>query len=530
MNYLGSPVDLAAAPSPPPLALATSAHLCRRSLRRAFVVAAALVVAGALEGPTAAQPAAAPAAAARVKPNIVLIVADDLGHGDVAAYGADIATPRIDSIAQGGVRFTDGYVTAPVCNPSRAGLMTGRYQQRWGQEENDQEVPPDGAPSASLPQAERTLGAAMKAAGYSTGAIGKWHLGVQPGYHPMDRGFDEFFGMASGTRYIDKSWPGVRYFEGLGAFDRSAPGGDGESEDPARLARRGLWDGREPAKLEEYLTDQLAREAVEFIDRHRSEPFFLYLAFYAPHAPLETTDEYYQRFPQFENERKRIHAAMISALDDGVGSVLDKLAEIGAAENTIVVFVSDNGGPEVTDAAGRCNAPLLGHKRNLYEGGIRLPFMMRWPARLQAGATYSEMVSTLDLFPTLLAAAGAPADGGAASAAASGEARALDGVDLLPFLTGQRQGAPHQALYWRSGPNGAIRQGPYKLILAGDLVRLYDLDADAKESRDLSALEPAKVDQLRSAWKAWNAQLSPARTSRRTEVTHHNGDAIRWHI
>jgi arylsulfatase A-like enzyme len=466
--------------------------------------------------------AATPAVAAE-RPNVVVIVADDLGHGDIAAYGGDIPTPRIDSIAQGGVRFTAGYVTAPVCNPSRAGLMSGRYQQRWGQEFNYQTAPPDGAPRGSLPQVERTLGAAMKAHGYATGAIGKWHLGMQPGYHPIDRGFDEFFGMASGTKYVEPSWPGVHSFGNLQRFDRSEPPGEGEREDPARLAQRGLWRGREPAQLEEYVTDQLAKEAVAFIDRHREDPFFLYVAFNAPHAPLEATDVYYQRFPQFADERKRIHAAMISALDDGVGRILDQLRKIGVEENTLVVFTSDNGGPEVSDSDGRCNAPFLGHKRNLYEGGIRLPFAMRWPARLAAGRTYDPMVSTLDLMPTLLAAAGAKPDTDAA--------RPLDGVDLLPFLGGDRKDAtPHDALFWRSGPNGAVRQGRYKLVFGGDVTRLYDLEKDAKESHDLSASMRDRVASMRKAWDAWNAQLSPARASARFEQTTHNGDTFRWQI
>jgi arylsulfatase A-like enzyme len=480
---------------------------------RAVLVAVALILAVPCGRAGAAEPAR--------KPSIVLIVADDLGYGDIGAYGGDIPTPRIDSIARGGIRFTAGYVTAPVCNPSRAGLMSGRYQERWGQEMNDQTQPPDGAPRNSLPQAETTLGAALSAQGYATKAIGKWHLGMQPGHHPLDRGFDEFHGMASGTRYVDASWPGVHVFENLIRFDRGEPKGDGESDDPARLARRGLIDGREPARLEEYLTDQLASKAVDFIDRHRAEPFFLYLAFYAPHAPLEVTDEYYQRFPHIADERKRIHAAMISALDDGVGRVLDAIDESGAAGNTIVVFTSDNGGPEVTDADGRCNAPYVGHKRELYEGGIRLPFILRWPARLAAGRTYSEMVSTLDLLPTFLAAAGAPPAKGAR----------LDGADLLPFLDGARDGAPHQHLFWRSGPNGAVRSGRHKLLLAGDIVRLYDLATDPGETRDLSAREPEVLAEMRRAWESWNRELSKTpRTSARTVETTHNGDSIRWHI
>jgi arylsulfatase A-like enzyme len=505
---------------------------------------AAAITAALLAAPaaTARENEAQEGAQTQKGPNIVVIVADDLGHGDIASYGGDVPTPRIDSIAQGGVRFTAGYVTAPVCNPSRAGLMSGRYQQRWGQEFNYQTATPDGAPRSSLPQVERTLGSAMKAQGYTTGAIGKWHLGMQPGYHPLDRGFDEFFGMASGTRYVDRSWPNIHVYDGLTRFDRSQPPGDSESDDPVRNARRGLFRGREDAPLEEYVTDQLAKEAVAFIDRHRAEPFFLYVAFNAPHAPLETTDPYYQRVPQFSDERKRIHAAMIVALDDGVGRILDRLQEIGVAENTLVVFTSDNGGPEVTDADGRCNAPYVGHKRNLYEGGIRLPYMIRWPARVRAGATFTEMVSTLDLFPTLLAAAGAKPDADAA--------RPLDGVDLLPFIARDAKkdapegapprGAPHESLFWRSGANGAVRQGRYKLIFGGapsggapsggNLVRLYDLERDPKEANDLSASMPDRVTAMRKAWDAWNAQLSPARTSGRTEDTTINGDTFRWGI
>ena len=368
----------------------------------------------------------------------------------------------------------------------------------------------------------------MKAQGYATGAIGKWHLGMQPGYHPMDRGFDEFFGMASGTKYIDRSWPNVHYLDGLLQFDNAQPPGEGESEDPARLARRGLMRGREPAPLEEYVTDQLAKEAVAFIDRHQDGPFFLYVAFNAPHAPLETTDEYYQRFPQFKDERKRIHAAMISALDDGVGRILDRVAASGAADNTIVVFTSDNGGPEVTDSDGRCNAPYLGHKRNLYEGGIRLPFIVRWPARLGAGVTYSEMVSTLDLLPTLLAAAGG-ADPGDATATARRRRSAAVSLD-----TGEKkQAAPHESLFWRSGPNGAVRQGRYKLVFGGEVARLYDLEQDPGEKqrplgedgrpgrRDAQGV--GRVERAAIA----GAQLGADRSDRRSTATRSAGTSSR---
>jgi arylsulfatase A-like enzyme len=462
----------------------------------------------------------------------MLIVADDLGHGDLSSYGGDVPTPRIDSIASGGVRFTDGYVTAPVCNPSRAGLMTGRYQQRWGQEMNNQSEPPEGAPRASLPRTETTLAAELKSRGYATAAIGKWHLGMDAGYHPLDRGFDQFFGLANGVRYVDPSWPGVHIFGGTEAFDSAEP----PLNEAEFYARATVIRGRQPAKLEEYLTDQLASEGIEFIERHREHPFFLYLAFNAPHGPLEVTDEYYQRFPQFKDERKRINAAMLSALDDGIGRVLDKLDEIGAAENTLVVFVSDNGAPEYEDADGRRNAPFTGHKRNLYEGGIRVPFMLRWPGRVPAGKTYPEMVSTLDLMPTLLAASGQeepPAAAATAQPPASGESRpgaALDGTDLLPFVSGARSGPPHDVLFWRTGPNGAVRQGQWKLLLAGDVVRLYDLAKDPAEEHDLSAENRALVDELRAAWSRWNAELAPSRVSQRSSSTSHAGDSIRWMI
>jgi arylsulfatase A-like enzyme len=466
--------------------------------------------------------AAVPASAAD-RPNLVVIVADDLGYGDVSAYGGDIATPAIDALAASGIRFTDGYVTAPVCNPSRAALMTGRQQQRWGQETNDQTVPPDGSPRLSLPLAETTLGAALEPRGYKTAAIGKWQLGMQPGYHPMDRGFDEFFGFGSGTRYVERSWPGVHAFDDLRQFDPSEP-----SIDEGRPGQTGhggsLIRGREPAKLEKYLTDQLADEAVSFIERNRAEPFFLYLAFYAPHAPLEATDEYYQRFPQFKDERKRVYAAMIAALDDGIGRVLATLRETGVEEHTLVVLVSDNGAAEYIDADGKRNGPLTGHKRNLYEGGIRLPFLMRWPERLPSGKTYSHPVSTLDVMPTLLAATGAAPQ------------RPLDGVDLLPFLTGEKKGAPHPALFWRTGGNAAVRKDDWKLLIARDettgkeIVRLYDLSSDLGEKKDLAAKKPAVVAELRALWTKWNQDMQPPRDSGRTVVTKHEGDSIRWQI
>ncbi len=454
-------------------------------------------------------------ATANDRPNIVVLFADDLGYGSVSWYGGDIPTPNIDSIAKNGIGFTSGYMTAPVCNPSRSALMTGRYPQRWGKELNSQTVPPVGAPPKSLPRTEVTLAAALKRLGYSTGAVGKWQLGMEKGYHPLDRGFDFFLGMPSGSRFVDSSWPNVHI----------APGHDDAGERAggrrASRPRRGLFRGREPIPFEEYLTDRLGREGVGFIERHKDEPFFLYLAFHAPHSPIQTIDKYYERFPKFSNETLRIYAAMISAVDDWVGAVLAKLREHGLEENTLVIFTSDNGAAERSDVDGARNKPLIGHKRNLYEGGIRVPYVMQWKGRLDGAGKYEQPVNSLDIFPTALAAAGVKD---------LGQYR-LDGVNLLPYLQGKKQGAPHDYLYWRSGPNAAVRKGPWKLLMSGaDLKRLYNVAEDARESKDLSSERPRLVEEMKQAFDRWSADKAEPRESSRKVKTKLNGDVIEWHI
>ena len=442
------------------------------------------------------------------RPNVLILFADDLGHGDVSYNGGDVPTPNIDALVADGVRLASGYMTAPVCNPSRAGLFTGRYQQRWGQELNTQAEPPSGsAYRSSLPPAERTIGSLMKKAGYATGAIGKWQLGVDDGYHPLDRGFDEFFGFARVTNFIKPDWPGVH---------EASPTQQTSRGRGARLP--GLLRGREPATLDVLLTEQLAREGIDFIERHKDEPFFLYVSFYAPHVPLETTDKYYQRFPQFENETKRVYAAMISALDDAIGAVLEKLRENGLDEKTLVIFTSDNGAAEYIDTDGARNKPLIGHKRNLYEGGIRVPFAMRWKGRLPSGVVYRSPVSSLDILPTALGASNASVPSN------------VDGVNLLPFLQGETQGDPHEYLFWRSGPNGAVRKGKWKLLLSHNIERLYDVQSDPGESNDRASADPAVASELREAFRKWNAQLPKPRKATRSVTTEYNGDKIEWGI
>ena len=443
------------------------------------------------------------------RPNIVVLLADDLGYGSVSWYGSDIPTPHIDSIANNGVGFTSGYMTAPVCNPSRPAILTGRYQQRWGKELNSQTEPPVGAARKSLPMSETALPAALKRLGYATGAVGKWQLGMADGYHPLDRGFDSFFGMPSGSRFVDAGWPHARI----------APGheDDGAADSTGRI--RGLFKDRERVDLDAYLTDKLGQAGVDFIERHREGPFFLYLAFHAPHSPIQTIDKYYQRFPMIEDETARIYAAMISAVDDWVGAVLEALRRHGLEERTLVIFTSDNGAAKGSDIDGKRNAPLIGHKRNLYEGGIRVPYVLQWPGTVPAEKRFKHAVSSLDIVPTALAAAGAE------------DNTKLDGVNLLPYLKGEREGAPHESLVWRSGPNSAVRAGPWKLLVSGsEIERLYDVEQDREESEDLAAKHPEEVKRLKGIFEQWSMDKVKPRQGSRKVRTLYNGDEIEWHI
>ncbi len=445
------------------------------------------------------------------KPNVVLLFADDLGYGSVSFLGGDIPTPNIDSIAKNGVGFSAGYMTAPVCNPSRPGLMTGRYQQRWGKELNSQTVGPIGAPKKMLPMSETTIASGLKKLGYATGAVGKWQLGMKEGYHPLDRGFDSFLGMPSGSRFVDPSWPGVHI----------APGAEDDGTSDGTGRPRTLYRGRNPIKMEHYLTDTLGGEGVSFIEKHKDEPFFLYLAFHAPHGPIQTIDKYYDRFPHVENETLRIYSGMISAVDDWVGAVLAKLREHGLEENTLVIFTSDNGATQPSDVDGKRNAPFIGHKRNLYEGGIHVPFAMQWEGRFNGARTFAQPVMSIDIFPTVLMAGGAK----------DLSEYKLDGVDLLPYVQGEKQGAPHEYLFWRSGPNAAVRQGKWKLLMAGaDTTWLSDIEADPAESKNLAVDHPNVVDRLRKAHVVWSKDKAPPRESARKVKTKYYGDVIEWHI
>jgi arylsulfatase A-like enzyme len=431
----------------------------------------------------------------------VVILTDDHGFADMHCQGqvSDIQTPNIDRLAAEGVRFSDGYVTAPQCCPSRAGLLTGRYQQRFGLDENGK---------CPLPLEEITIADRLKVAGCVTGMVGKWHLepnvqsvawakanpdkaSIRPdgkvetpweqvlSYYPQNRGFSEFF-----KGEMKRYWASYAL-------------------DGTNLATGGEW-----VQTDRYRLDVQSDAAVAFIDRHPSEPFFLYLAYYAPHTPLEATADRLARFPGDMPERRRHALAMISAIDDGVGRILEALTRHGIDEDTLVFFLSDNGAPlkltkedsPVTGDAGgwdgSLNEPWLGEKGMLTEGGIHVPFLARWKGVLPGGKTFSEPVISLDIAATAVGAAGldAPPE--------------LDGVNLLPYLTGEKEGAPHEALYWRFWTQGAVRRGRWKYVQVGERTQyLFDLADRAHENRDVLSANPEVAASLHKDLDAWNVSL-----------------------
>jgi len=418
------------------------------------------------------------------KPNLIVILTDDQGYHDVGFNGCtDIPTPNIDSIAQNGIRFTSGYVSYPVCSPSRAGLLTGRYEQRFGHERNPR-FEPDNRLSG-LPLSERTLADELGKVGYQSGIIGKWHLGAHPDLHPLKRGFNEFFGMLGG---------GHRYFaEELTITETSKAKTE---EDSYRLQ---ILRNDKPVKTTQYLTDEFSDEAVRFVTRHKQSPFFLHLAYNAPHAPLQASEKYLSRFLKIDDPKRRTYAAMVSAVDDGVGRLLSKLRELGIEENTLVIFLSDNGGP--IDANASNNSPLRSAKGSPWEGGWRVPFAMQWPGHLPRGAAYDQPVISLDIFATIAALANAPADA----------ARPLDGVNLMPYLTGAKTGAPHDNIYLRMHDRGAfaVRGGEFKLVVSkqGSDAELFNLGTDISETKNIAQSHSQKLQELERLRADWNAQL-----------------------
>ena len=447
------------------------------------------------------------------RPNIVLLFADDLGYGETGCQGNDqIPTPNIDSIAKNGVRFTNGYVTAAYCSASRAGLLTGKYGTRFGYEFN-----PTGYhnadPRIGLPRNETTIAELMQNAGYATGLVGKWHLGGSAAASPLRHGFDEFFGFThEGHYFVPPPYNNVTTMLRRRVLPDGTSNGRWQSEngrliltahmghnEPAYDADNPIVRSGQPVGETEYLTDAFTREAVSFIDGHKQRPFFLYVAYNAVHSPLQARDEDMQKFAHIKDVHRRIFAGMLSRLDHSVGQILNKLSSENLSRRTIVFFISDNGGPtrELTSS----NAPLRGGKGMMYEGGIRVPFLMQWPSKVAAGTVYEKAVCSVDVLATSAAASGVKPPSGA------------DGVDLVPYVTGSNQSRPHQVLFWRQGNRTAMRNGDWKLVrqpVRGKPRRweVYNLSDDPAEQNDLATQRPEKLQALVRKWTELNGEMS----------------------
>jgi len=400
------------------------------------------------------------------KPNIVMIVADDLGYGETGFMGStDFPTPNIDSIAKNGITLTCGYVSAPVCGPSRAGYHTGRYQQRFGHEGNvggkgDQ----NGTPTDIL-----MIGEYLQKQGYATGLVGKYHDGKHQKFWPHNRGFDEFFGFNNGA---------MAYWIKDGT---------------EKIFRNGTPVESEP----EYLTDAFGREAVAFIERHKDKPFFLELAFNSVHAPMTAKDGDLATFQHLDEKRRKL-VAMGHCMDVNIGKVLDTLRKHGLEEDTLIVFFSDNGGK--LEHTGN-NGMLRGTKGDTYEGGIRVPFCAQWKRRIPAGQTCDVPIISLDLFPTFVHATGGKVD----------PKWQFDGKNILPLLEGKTREPPHETFFWRYSDRWAIRQKKWKLLRSGakgDL-GLFDLEADPSEKNNLAEKYPERARDLRKKWDSMSKEIGP---------------------
>ena len=457
-------------------------------------------------------------------PNIIILLADDLGKSEVSAYGEDhVLTPNIDRIGKEGVIFDEAYVTAPTCAPSRSGILTGRVQNRYGFETQVMEFYPtniieylsgkyfvntgdfvvEAKPQfpaewqvhkQGVPPTEITLAERLKAMGYRTGIVGKWHLGVSKYNLPMNRGFDYQYGFygASSLYTPERNWSHVMNYEHQ-SFSTQYQWNMG------RYGEAAIMDNGKEIREEQYLTWAFRDKAMEFIEKNKEEPFFLYCAFNAPHIPFQAPVDYYCKYDNVTDENKRVYYAMISALDDAIGEIHQKIKDLGLEENTIIYVLSDNGGASYTGATD--NYPLKGGKLTQFEGGINVPFMIKWKGKIPAGTRYEYPISSTDIFVTSVLNAGGtlPTD------------REYDGVDLMPFITGKNNERPHQQLFWRAEHIWAIRDGDYKLILStrDGWAELYDLKKDKSETFNLKEQMPDLFQMLRETHKKWQDNNLP---------------------
>lgn len=419
------------------------------------------------------------------KPNIVLIYADDMGYGDVGYLGAtDIRTPNIDELAHQGVSFTQGYVSASVCGPSRCGLLTGVYQQRYGMGENTpgEKWLTGEFPMQGIPTSQPIISEILKLYGYHNKAVGKWHVGFDMSLRPLQRGFDEYYGFLNGSH---------DYYKADMNFGKNA----------------GTWPmfkNNDIVKFEGYTTEVFTDEAINFIKKNENEPFFVYVAYNAVHHPWEVPDTYVNRLAHISDKDRRLFGGMILAMDDGIGHIIQTLKDKGVYENTIVIFISDNGSPKGQNGNMSNTGGLRGWKGDSYEGGIKVPFIIRWPGILPSGTTYKMPVSTLDIVPTIASFLGTKKNINGLE---------FDGVDLLPFLTGKKgaKARPHEIMYWRRDDDYAIRMGDWKLEWNdGDGSKrpmLFNLSNDKNEKTDLIKENPQMAVQLQNMFDLWDINL-----------------------
>lgn len=458
-------------------------------------------------------------------PNIIILLADDLGKYEVSVYeGVDhISTPHMDQIGKEGVVFEEAYVTAPTCAPSRAGIMTGRIQNRYGFETQIMEFYPTNMieylagkyvtntgdfvltskpryprewqiHKQGVPPTEINLAEILKLNGYKTGITGKWHLGESDKHIPMERGFDYQYGFNGAFSWFtpEKHWSGVVNHEHQ-SFSAQHQWKNGRKGEGA------ITENGKEIREEQYLTFAIRDKAIDFIEENKEDPFFLYCAFSAPHVPFQAPIDYYCQYDHVEDENKRVYYAMISALDDAIGDIHQALKDKGLEENTIIYVLSDNGGASYTKATE--NGPLKGGKLTQFEGGINVPFMMKWKGKIPSNTRYEYPVSSTDIFATSVLNAGIelPKD------------RKYDGVDLIPYINGFHEEEPHQQLYWRADHVWAMRDGDYKMILStrDGWAELYNLKTDKSESFNLKEKMPELFDKLYKAHQDWQGNNLP---------------------
>ena len=423
------------------------------------------------------------------KPNLIVIMTDDMGYADVGFNGCkDIPTPNIDSIAYNGAHIVNGYVSFPVCGPSRAGFITGRYQDRFGFTTNPTIDPTNDI--AGLPLDEKTIAEVLHKEGYKSAIVGKWHLGTHPNFHPLKRGFDYFYGFLSGGHNYFMNQLTIENLENV--------------KSKWAWYKTKLRENHKTLEFEDYktdyLTDELSEAGLRFINKQaeNNQSFFLFLAYNAPHTPMHATEKYLSRFPDIQDKKRKTYAAMVSAVDDGVGNVLRTLKDNGIEENTLIVFLSDNGGAHNNASQ---NTPLRGTKGSVYEGGLRVPFAMQWKGVIPANTRYEESVSSLDIIASIVDILDIKTN----------PKKPLDGVNIIPYLTGKKKGTPHEYLFWRKWEQNAMAaiNADYKLLKVkkNAETEFYNLKKDVSEKENIKGSNSKKVQEIQKEWDKWNVQL-----------------------